>query len=63
MEETKPQAINQKGQSKADLGFTRTIKVGKHEYKTTITKQTTEFVSSAANKANGNTCGNLNLRN
>ena len=62
MKETKPAAIDTVGQTKAKEGFSSDIKVGDSTYKTDIKMQTTDFVSSASSKANGNTCGNLNLQ-
>jgi hypothetical protein len=63
MSATKPTAIDTVGQNKAAAGFQGSIALdGEKRYTTEIKMQTTEFVSSASNKANGNTCGNLNLQ-
>lgn len=63
MSATKPTAIDTVGQNKAAAGFQGSIALdGEKTYTTEIKMQTTEFVSSASNKANGNTCGNLNLQ-
>ena len=61
MANTKSSAINTIGTEKANKLFKNEGLCG-GKYQTSITKQTDEFVSSAANKSNGNTCGNLNLQ-
>lgn len=61
MANTKSSAINTIGTEKANIGFKNEGLCG-GKYQTSITKQTNGFVSSAANKSNGNTCGNLNLQ-
>ena len=63
MKDTKPMAIDTVGQNKAAEGFHGSITLaGGATYTTDIKMQTTEFVSSASNKTNGNRCGNLNLQ-